>query len=159
MNTLTGQMKAWLVPFASSVEFEFETNSRVSVGVAENKIHKGVARPGRLELPTLCFEGRRSIQLSYGRTALKFDCKSFRLIRGRRRLLRPRPGGRRCGPGSLVRVRGDAAEGRWGRRKDGELNSPLQTSARGAGEAPGDRFISKLQMSNQNYLGMTSRAK
>ena len=27
-----------------------------------------VARPGRLELPTLCFEGRRSIQLSYGRT-------------------------------------------------------------------------------------------
>jgi hypothetical protein len=27
-----------------------------------------VARPGRLELPTLCLEGRRSIQLSYGRT-------------------------------------------------------------------------------------------
>ena len=26
-----------------------------------------VARPGRLELPTLCLEGRRSIQLSYGR--------------------------------------------------------------------------------------------
>ncbi len=29
-----------------------------------------VARPGRLELPTLCLEGRRSIQLSYGRTLL-----------------------------------------------------------------------------------------
>ena len=29
-----------------------------------------VARPGRFELPTLCLEGRRSIQLSYGRTAL-----------------------------------------------------------------------------------------
>src|SRR5712692_1901984 len=28
-----------------------------------------VARPGRFELPTLCLEGRRSIQLSYGRTA------------------------------------------------------------------------------------------
>jgi hypothetical protein len=26
-----------------------------------------MARPGRLELPTLCLEGRRSIQLSYGR--------------------------------------------------------------------------------------------
>ena len=29
-----------------------------------------VARPGRLELPTLCLEGRRSIQLSYGRVVL-----------------------------------------------------------------------------------------
>jgi hypothetical protein len=28
---------------------------------------ENMARPGRLELPTLCLEGRRSIQLSYGR--------------------------------------------------------------------------------------------
>jgi hypothetical protein len=35
-----------------------------------------VARPGRLELPTLCLEGRCSIQLSYGRIA-NSDCKTF----------------------------------------------------------------------------------
>ena len=34
----------------------------------------GMARPGRFELPTLCLEGRRSIQLSYGRF---FDFKRF----------------------------------------------------------------------------------
>jgi hypothetical protein len=28
---------------------------------------KNMARPARLELATLCLEGRRSIQLSYGR--------------------------------------------------------------------------------------------
>jgi hypothetical protein len=32
-----------------------------------------VARPGRLELPTLCLEGRRSIQLSYGRSLPNFS--------------------------------------------------------------------------------------
>ncbi len=35
-----------------------------------------VARPGRLELPTLCLEGRRSIQLSYGRVG-NSDSKTF----------------------------------------------------------------------------------
>jgi hypothetical protein len=35
-----------------------------------------VARPGRFELPTLCLEGRRSIQLSYGRAANP-DSKAF----------------------------------------------------------------------------------
>ncbi len=35
-----------------------------------------MARPGRLELPTLCLEGRRSIQLSYGRT-INSDSKAF----------------------------------------------------------------------------------
>jgi hypothetical protein len=33
-----------------------------------------VARPARLELATLCLEGRRSIQLSYGRYV---DSKRF----------------------------------------------------------------------------------
>ncbi len=33
-----------------------------------------MARPGRLELPTLCLEGRRSFQLSYGRS---IDSKRF----------------------------------------------------------------------------------
>jgi hypothetical protein len=36
-----------------------------------------MARPGRLELPTLCLEGRRSIQLSYGRV-VNSDSKTFR---------------------------------------------------------------------------------
>jgi hypothetical protein len=35
-----------------------------------------MARPARFELATLCLEGRRSIQLSYGRGA-KFDSKAF----------------------------------------------------------------------------------
>jgi hypothetical protein len=35
-----------------------------------------MARPERLELPTLCFEGRCSIQLSYGRF---LDSKRFRV--------------------------------------------------------------------------------
>jgi hypothetical protein len=35
-----------------------------------------MARPGRFELPTLCLEGRRSIQLSYGRAGY-VDSKSF----------------------------------------------------------------------------------
>ena len=35
-----------------------------------------MARPARLELATLCLEGRRSIQLSYGRTSY-VDSKSF----------------------------------------------------------------------------------
>src|ERR1700676_2190199 len=35
-----------------------------------------MVRPERFELPTLCFEGRCSIQLSYGRVAC-IDSKSF----------------------------------------------------------------------------------
>jgi hypothetical protein len=39
-----------------------------------------MARPGRLELPTLCLEGRRSIRLSYGRISGQFN--PFILLRG-----------------------------------------------------------------------------
>jgi hypothetical protein len=38
-----------------------------------------VARPERFELPTLCFEGRCSIQLSYGRSSLLY-LKSWRMV-------------------------------------------------------------------------------
>lgn len=40
--------------------------SFVARKLATDRDH-GLARPGRLELPTLCLEGRRSIRLSYGR--------------------------------------------------------------------------------------------
>src|SRR5882724_6608430 len=36
-----------------------------------------MARPGRFELPTLCLEGRRSIQLSYGRSTEGFSLRPF----------------------------------------------------------------------------------
>jgi hypothetical protein len=48
----------------------FETHTtRVWTEAAENKLLQEVARPERLELPTLWFEARCSIQLSYGRAA------------------------------------------------------------------------------------------
>src|SRR4029077_496168 len=47
---------------------------------SEGHLVRFIARPERFELPTLCFEGRRSIQLSYGRAAVKFNSKTFRLI-------------------------------------------------------------------------------
>ncbi|CBE68889.1 protein of unknown function [Candidatus Methylomirabilis oxygeniifera] len=36
-----------------------------------------VARPGRLELPTYCLEGSRSIRLSYGRLEKQLSAISF----------------------------------------------------------------------------------
>jgi hypothetical protein len=42
---------------AEQVIWEFETNSKVSAEVVENKPHKEVARLGRFELPTLSSGG------------------------------------------------------------------------------------------------------
>ena len=42
------------------------------------KKQEKVARPERLELPTLWFEARCSIQLSYGRAAKHFTVSSLR---------------------------------------------------------------------------------
>ena len=58
------------------------------------KLLKNVARPGRLELPTLCLEGRCSIQLSYGRALsnlsqlnhLRYNLLAY--LRGRFRYIR-----------------------------------------------------------------------
>ena len=36
-----------------------------------------MVRPGGLELPTFCFVGRRSIQLSYGRTSNALNIQQF----------------------------------------------------------------------------------
>jgi hypothetical protein len=50
-----------------------------------------MARPARLELATLCLEGRRSIQLSYGRIlGYSFDSTKFALPI--RHLILPRSG-------------------------------------------------------------------
>src|SRR6266550_2533380 len=48
-----------------------------------------MARPGRLELPTLCLEGRRSIQLSYGRI-LGYSPDSTRLAKPIRHPILPK---------------------------------------------------------------------
>jgi len=49
------QQKFWLVSLRLSVEFEFETNWRVSAELVENTLHKEVARPERFELPPFWF--------------------------------------------------------------------------------------------------------
>jgi hypothetical protein len=51
----------------ADLRLDFEPGKADVRGVASNKLQKEVARPERLELPTLWFEARCSIQLSYGR--------------------------------------------------------------------------------------------
>jgi hypothetical protein len=54
--------------YCSTVSICFLTRrSTVKTDSSYSLQFKDMARPGRLELPTLCLEGRRSIQLSYGR--------------------------------------------------------------------------------------------
>ena len=43
-----------------------------SVWIGGKQIRKKMARPARFERTTTCLEGRCSIQLSYGRTPVKF---------------------------------------------------------------------------------------
>ena len=54
-------------PLLGQQRVKVKTNSSYSFRLNE------MARPGRLELPTLCLEGRRSIQLSYGRSLPNFS--------------------------------------------------------------------------------------
>ena len=52
-------------------------SDEVSLGLCDDpEFHEKMARPERFELPTLCFEGRCSIQLSYGRADWN-DSRSF----------------------------------------------------------------------------------
>src|SRR5579872_898287 len=58
---------------------------RAVLGLLKKRSGKKLARPERFELPTLCFEGRCSIQLSYGRESVvyrKFQAIAKQLDRG-----------------------------------------------------------------------------
>jgi hypothetical protein len=55
--------------------FPFAVQKAVRRDLRKSEKQK-MARPERFELPTLCFEGRCSIQLSYGRADCT-DSKSF----------------------------------------------------------------------------------
>ncbi len=56
------------------IQFLFEAKLGVSTEAIENTLSSEVARPEGFEPPTLCLEGRRSFQLSYGRW---IDSKRF----------------------------------------------------------------------------------
>src|ERR1700693_6263449 len=92
-----------------------------------------MARPGRFELPTLCLEGRRSIQLSYGRNCLilelssgdrKCDLTYVTFGRRRRRRSTARTSGWRLSESVASRMRKALSIGTWFRGKRSADSSP-----------------------------------
>ena len=67
---VSGKVKSLFASFEPSARSRFDTNSGVMWEVIQNRLPKAVARPERFELPTLWFEARCSIQLSYGRVPI-----------------------------------------------------------------------------------------
>ena len=83
---------------ALSIQFrvfrDLAATNEAATEVVQGTIHNKMARPERFELPTLCFEGRCSIQLSYGRVVTEISsliAARNQFFRARRKLANERP--------------------------------------------------------------------